>query len=32
LAEPHARRGFQEEFIEFLERHHMQFAPARIWK
>ena len=25
-------RGFQEEFIEFLERHHMQFAPARIWK
>jgi len=30
-AEHHTRRTFQEEFIEFLERHQVQFDPAHVW-
>jgi len=30
-AEHHTRRTFQEEFVEFLERHQVQFDMAHIW-
>ena len=30
-ASHHRRKTFEEEFIEFLERHQLQFDPAHIW-
>jgi REP element-mobilizing transposase RayT len=30
-AEHHATRTFEEEFIEFLQRHHVEFDPEHIW-
>jgi putative transposase len=30
-AEHHARRTFKEEFVEFLQRHHVEFDPKHVW-
>jgi putative transposase len=31
-AEHHRRRSFQEEFIEFLEKHGIEYDPRTIWE
>jgi len=30
-AEHHAHKTFEEEFIEFLQRHHVEYDPNHIW-
>ena len=27
----HRRRTFQEEFLQFLERHHIEYDPRYVW-
>ena len=31
-AEHHTRRTFEEEFLEFLNRHGIQYDPEQVWK
>jgi len=30
-AEHHRRRSFQEEFLAFLEKHHIEYDPRYLW-
>jgi REP element-mobilizing transposase RayT len=30
-AEHHAVKTFQQEFVEFLDRHHVDYDPAHVW-